>query len=449
MAKRPELMVMSGEMSGRRFTVPEAGLRLGRSSSNDIFIPDEELSRNHCLFECDGADGVRIVDLASANGSYVNGEALGAEPHPLKAGDVIEVGATTLKVVGEGATATPPPAVAGGAVDLGLGTSVAAPSGGAPGRAPTAKRSPLAGILWAAVALSVLAAIVLVLCFPAPSPDPSPSLAAEPARPGLASLAYEKVEADATRIFRYSMTVDAEGVLHVTYDDIPEADRHVDKRTKLDDRAKNRILEILETKGWDELEEAYTGPSASDENALRSWRIRTVRDGRVRDVLVENVPEPEPFKLVREALETFSRNELGIWAIQYSREQLLELSGESEKVGDAKWEEREVEYGNLSASVDAYREAIFYLETVNPKPEGYAGLKDRLDRTVAELERRYKDQRFLADKAINLADWETARVELRILCDLVPNKNDPRHDEANAKLVDVENRMKKARKGGR
>ena len=33
MAKRPELMVMSGDLSGRRFEVPETGLRMGRASS--------------------------------------------------------------------------------------------------------------------------------------------------------------------------------------------------------------------------------------------------------------------------------------------------------------------------------------------------------------------------------------------------------------------------------
>jgi predicted Zn-dependent protease len=74
-------------------------------------------------------------------------------------------------------------------------------------------------------------------------------------------------------------------------------------------------------------------------------------------------------------------------------------------------------------------------------------LKEKLARTEAELKRRYEDQRFLADKAINLGDWDTAQSELKILCSLVPEKDDPRHAEANAKLVDVENRMKKARSG--
>lgn len=123
------------------------------------------------------------------------------------------------------------------------------------------------------------------------------------------------------------------------------------------------------------------------------------------------------------------------------------MSAQSAALGDAKWEDREVEYGNLSASAAAYREAIFYLDTVNPKPEGYAELKEKLSRTEEELQNRYNDQRFRADKAINLGDWEVAQTELKVLCDLVPDRDDPRHAEAAAKLVDVENRMKKARGG--
>ncbi len=452
MAKRPELLVVSGELSGRRFSVPNAGLRLGRSSSNDIAISDEGLSRSHCLIECEGAEGLRLIDLASANGTYVNGEQLTADPCTLKVDDVIEIGSTVIKVVGDDVTPVSPTIAEGGAVDLGLGAASANSGESSATGSVSTKRSPLAGILWSIVAVSILAAIVLVLSVETPSGGSLASaILPETTRPALTSLMYEKVEADATRIFRYYMTIDAEGVLRVVYDDIPEANRHVNPPgKKLDARATARILEILDTKGWDELDQAYTGPRAAEENALKSWRIRTVRGTQVWDVLVENMPEPEPFKLVREALEAFSRNELGIWAIQYSREQLVKLSAESEQVGNAKWEERDVEYGNLSAAIDAYREAIFYLETVNPKPEGYADLKGRLDRTIAELEARYKDQRFRAEKAIKLADWEAAQTELRILCDLVPNKNDPRHDEANAKLVDVANRMdKKTRKGGR
>jgi hypothetical protein len=61
----------------------------------------------------------------------------------------------------------------------------------------------------------------------------------------------------------------------------------------------------------------------------------------------------------------------------------------------------------------------------------------------AELDRRYKDQRFEADRAVNMGDWEAAKEALRKLCELVPDIRDPRHEEAAAKLVDIENRIKK------
>ena len=139
MAKRPELMVMSGELSGKRFPVPETGLRLGRSSSNDLHLPDEELSRNHCLFEADGEDGIRVLDLASANGTFVNGEPLGATARKLSVGDRIEVGSSLLVVVGEGESVPAPKAVAApapdGAVDLGLGPAKLASDEGAAAKA--------------------------------------------------------------------------------------------------------------------------------------------------------------------------------------------------------------------------------------------------------------------------------------------------------------------------
>ena len=41
-----ELLVTSGPLQGQRFAVPAEGIRLGRSSSCEISIPDPSLSRN-------------------------------------------------------------------------------------------------------------------------------------------------------------------------------------------------------------------------------------------------------------------------------------------------------------------------------------------------------------------------------------------------------------------
>ena len=305
----------------------------------------------------------------------------------------------------------------------------------------------IANVLWVVAALTVAVAIAVVLCAPRESEKPVAPVVEEKTEQKLVSLRYEKVEADVTRVFSYRMEIDGSGILRVAFDDVPGENRHVDKKTKLSDKAKKRILEILEKPGFAALDDEYVGSSVEDENALKSFRIRVVRWNSIKDVLVENTQEPDAFREVREALETFSRNELGIWAIQYSKEKLIELSDESAKVGDAKWEDREVEYGNLSTAIKAYKDALFYLETINPKPYGYAEIKEKLARTEAELKQRYEDQRFRADKAMNLGDWETAQNELKILCELVPERDDPRHAEANARLVDVENRMKKARGG--
>ena len=449
--KRPEIMITSGPMSGRRFAVGEGGLRLGRSSANDVCVPDEELSRNHCLFECEGEAGLRILDLASANGTFVNDVQLGSDPRILVPGDVIVVGGTTITVVGERPPeprpASKPGPVAGAApapvqVDLGLGGGPGARES-APVAAP--RRSPLANVLWAVAVVFICTAIGLILFLPNGTSPQSPlTPPVEEKKAALSSVGYEKVEATASRIFRYEVTVDAAGVLHAVLDDVPGENRHVDKSVKLSPAAFAGIAEIFDAnREWNDLDAAYVGASADDENALNRVRIRLVRGETVKDVVVENSPEPDAFRAVRERLETFSKNELGIWAIQYSRDKLVELSAESARAADAKWEEREVEYGNLAGAIRAYREAVSYLETVNPKPEGYAELKEKLRKAEAELDERYRAQRFSADQQINLGDWARAQEELRILCDLVPDKADARHQEANAKLVDVEKRMKK------
>jgi hypothetical protein len=155
--KRPELLVVSGgDLAGRRFAVLSQGLRLGRASTNDIAVPDEELSRSHCLFEAVGDDGLRLTDLASANGTYLNGRPLGSDPAALSPGDEIAARQVRLKVVRADA-----PDDAGAAVDLGLGHPPAAADASP---APAARRRPLAvNLLWGAAVLLTVVAISLIL----------------------------------------------------------------------------------------------------------------------------------------------------------------------------------------------------------------------------------------------------------------------------------------------
>ena len=424
--RRPELLIVSGSQAGRRIVVGEGGVRLGRSSSNDIPIPDERLSRNHCLFEVSGEADIRVTDLASANGTLVNGEPLGDSPVTLRPGDLIEVGSTVIRVEGEQPSAS--------AVDLGLGG--AAPSGAPPAR----RRSPVANILWGVAVLTAVAAIAVVLLAPSDPAAETPAAVSETA-PSVREFVYEKVAATLEGIFRYELSVAADGMLRVVLDDTGENRHPVIVPRPLDDRAREELNEILAYDALRGVDREYVGPEP-DPPALNSYRLKVVYSSRVRTVRIVNTQEPEAFRAVRERLEAFANNELGLHAIQYSRDRLVAMAEEQIAVGRSKWEDRDVQHGNLAGAVAAYREALFYLETVDPKPPCVQTARQGLEAAKAELDRRYGDQRFAVDRAINLGDWETARRELAVLLELVPDRRDERNREASVKLMDVEKRLK-------
>ena len=441
----PELLVTSGPLEGKRFTITEAGIRLGRSSSCEISIPDPALSRNQCLFEL-RYGSAWVTDLASANGTAVNGEELGTSSKELAPGDRIQAGDSELMLVGDpanpevAATAADAETAAGDAtVDLGLSPSQNSEEGDA-----SAKQSgpaPMRLVLWLVLVLVLGGSAAAILLVPRGSPEGG-GVVAKPLAPAkLWSVSYEKVEASTKGICRYAIAVDANGNISAELDDVPDSDRHVKKSATLSEKARAELDKMFSASGLFKLEKEYSGPARPD--AYNRYELRVVRGATVFSCVVENAPEPDMFRETRLALETFSQNELGIWAIQYSGEKLAEMSVEARRSADAKWEERDVNYGNLAAALKLYDEAVMDLETVNPKPEDYGELIAKRDMVRAELDRRYKDQRFEADRAVNMGDWERARNELRTLCELIPDIRDPRHEEAAAKLVDVENRIKK------
>ncbi len=442
-----EIVILNGSLAGKRFAVSANGLRLGRSSSNDIHIPDEELSRNHCFFESSSDGVIRLTDLASANGTLVNGVALGDKPVVLKPHDVIEVGATRLMVVKEGEQPASDDAIT---IDLGLGGGrgnaggASGASDGRPMQNPVGakRRSPFSALLWIVALAAVGAAAYLFLQTP-PADDAAnvKSVAEAEAAPVLKEFYYEKVEADSDAIFRYELKLAADGVLNVAVDDVPGENRHVAKSQKLDDAALAELNDILAFEAVRPIDREYVGV-ASEPPELDSWTLKVVYSNRARTVKVVNTQEPEAFRAIREKLETFSKNQLGVWALQYSRDKLVELAQAAIEQAQAKWGDRDVQHGNLFGAVKSFEEALFYLETVNPKPDCAAEARQGLKLAQEELEKRYKDQNFLVDRAINLRQWENAQRELGVLLEMIPDRGDARNREASAKLIDVEKRLK-------
>jgi len=67
---------------------------IGRTKTNNIVFADPKVSRNHLLLRCLGEDKYYLIDMGSANGTYLNGKRV-IVPTLLKNGDVINVGSRT------------------------------------------------------------------------------------------------------------------------------------------------------------------------------------------------------------------------------------------------------------------------------------------------------------------------------------------------------------------
>jgi pSer/pThr/pTyr-binding forkhead associated (FHA) protein len=83
--------------AGQAYELGVAPITIGRSSDNVIPLPaDEFASARHARLE-PLRDGVWIVDLASTNGTFVNGRQVQGRER-LTAGDVVRVGETELRI---------------------------------------------------------------------------------------------------------------------------------------------------------------------------------------------------------------------------------------------------------------------------------------------------------------------------------------------------------------
>lgn len=452
MAKRLEILVTSGELAGRRFEVPVAGLRLGRSSSSDIHIPDEELSRNHCFFECSGESDITVVDFSSANGTYVNGEAVSSAPRTLKAGDEIFVGATTLRIIGEEdpsakASASRPLSEAGGEVDLGFGSSENQ-VGESPDDAKQ-KVSPVLKILTTAIVGVLLAAIAFVLISgnPFAKKRSLPVEKQEKTSEDIVSFSYEKVDADSSHVFRYAATLRSDGELSVEFDDLPHENRQLPSTKKQITDSNRELLEmIFSSDDWKKLKGEYKGESSSYVNAYKSWSIKLVRKNGVKKVVVENELEPEEFKRVREKIESTVNNILGVQSIERSREEIEKSIEDSEILADEFWDKRDVEYSNISKAIDAYTLARRDLSLLGASGDSIARIQHKIDEARKELDGRCKKRFEEAGRLQTIGDWEAAREEFAIIREMVPRRDDIRHRDAESGIENCEVNLRKIEK---
>jgi pSer/pThr/pTyr-binding forkhead associated (FHA) protein len=88
------ITVRQGPVPGKVFDLAKDVLTIGRDMNNDVVINDAEVSRNHGRLTSQSG-GYLIEDLASTNGTFVNGQRL-IGPKLLNPGDVIGLGETIV-----------------------------------------------------------------------------------------------------------------------------------------------------------------------------------------------------------------------------------------------------------------------------------------------------------------------------------------------------------------
>jgi hypothetical protein len=102
----PMLIVYEGELKGQRWIIEQDQITIGRGSDCDIVLPERQSSRQHARIERDKS-GYLLRDLASKNGTYVNGQEVRDKPYRLKDGDEIQI-ALCVKMGFVGTDATLP-----------------------------------------------------------------------------------------------------------------------------------------------------------------------------------------------------------------------------------------------------------------------------------------------------------------------------------------------------
>jgi hypothetical protein len=83
------LVVKRGQNAGSRFAIARPVTTAGRHPDSDIFLDDVTVSRRHAEILAD-ADGFRVRDVGSLNGTYVNRERI--DEAPLVHGDELQIG---------------------------------------------------------------------------------------------------------------------------------------------------------------------------------------------------------------------------------------------------------------------------------------------------------------------------------------------------------------------
>jgi signal transduction histidine kinase len=90
----PRLIVIRGADEGKQFDLAGPVIGAGRDSTNQVRLHDTEVSRRHAEFHQLDSGGYSLVDVGSANGTFVNN--LPVKETALQSGDQVQLGQTVF-----------------------------------------------------------------------------------------------------------------------------------------------------------------------------------------------------------------------------------------------------------------------------------------------------------------------------------------------------------------
>ena len=91
------LIMVSGGIPGAMIRLASEGTRLGRSPENTYQLHEVSVSRHHAAIDIDAQGAVRVTDVGSTNGTFLNGRRLRPHtPFRLKDGDRLQLGSAVI-----------------------------------------------------------------------------------------------------------------------------------------------------------------------------------------------------------------------------------------------------------------------------------------------------------------------------------------------------------------
>ena len=435
-------IIEQGDEVGKEISVPSSGIKFGRSPANDLVLAEESvmLFQGRFFFKSDGS--LWVTDFSAAEKTTVGGEPI--DEHALSVGELVEVGSTAFRVIGvklgeDGSAVSEAPVVekkADEEIDLGFKASEHAP------KRKVAKDSDqkphTMGHRLLQVAIVMLVMLVVALAAREIMDVKGPAVAPASKHAENISFAYECVRGNYKDIFRYSIELMPDGNATIEIDNL--GNRHNTKTAVVSKEALDKLSRRIDGSGFFDISRNYVIDSP---NGYTYYDLSIYCNGRFNHVIVLNKEMPEDLRRTISIVEKFIFDELEVSStLLEDEETLIRKATEDFRLGKDFYSERDVKIGNLALAIVQYEEALDSLETLDLKPLLNEQIKMGLRDAKSEQELRYKDFKFNADRAVRLGDWREADRQLRILAELVPDRDDHRHDAIISMQLEVEEHLR-------